>query len=67
MILPLDVFKVDDAKETEWLGAVESVAQALELAQGKGVGTYMLYSHVTEDRTFYVIDAQGAVRQAVLE
>jgi hypothetical protein len=61
MNAPLDLFQIKDGRPV-WLGAAESLLQALELARQKGSGSYMVFSHQTGRRTTYQVDPTGAVR-----
>jgi len=61
MVPPLDVFSIKDNEPT-WLGAADSLAQALEIARRQGAGSYFVFSHETGHKTMYQVDASGAIR-----
>jgi hypothetical protein len=61
MIPPLDVFSIKNDQPT-WLGAAESLVQALEIAKRKGPGTYFVFSHQTGHKSMYTVDVAGFVK-----
>jgi hypothetical protein len=61
VIPQFDVFLINDNKPI-WLGAVEALVQAFEIARNTGTGTYMVLSQQTGHKTAYTVDATGAIR-----
>ena len=61
MIPPLDIFQVNGS-EAVWVGAAQSLLEALELARRKGTGSYMVFSHHTGNKMMYEVDANGTIR-----
>jgi len=61
MIPPLDVFSVKKSEPT-WLGAAETLPQALEKVRQNGVGSYFVFSQKTGHKTTYEVGADGSVR-----
>ena len=60
MIPPLDVFAISK-DEPVWLGAAETLVQALEIAQATGTGSYLVFWHQTGHKAMYMVDATGAI------
>jgi len=60
MVPPLDVFSIKDNEPT-WLGAADSLTQALEIVQQTGEGFYFIFSHETGHRTMYQVDQAGSI------
>jgi len=60
MIPPLDVFAISK-DEPVWLGAAETLVQALEIAQTTGAGSYLVFWHQTGHKAMYMVDATGAI------
>jgi len=58
---PLDVFAIEKTG-TVWLGAVETLEQALEIARKAGTGSYFVFSQRTGHKTRYVVDTAGTIR-----
>ena len=63
MLAPLDVFATKKSG-TVWLGAAETLGQALEKARNTGTGSYFVFSQRTGHKTRYVVDAAGGIRPA---
>jgi hypothetical protein len=63
MLAPLDVFAIKKSG-TMWLGAAESLVQALEIARNTGTGSYFIFSQRTGHKTMYMVDASGEIRPA---
>lgn len=61
MMAPLDVFSIRN-DEPFWLGAAESLVDALTMASKAGSGRYFVFSHQTGQKTLYEVDARGTVR-----
>ena len=61
MVPPLDVFSIKNNEPT-WLGAAESLAQALDIARRTGEGHYFVFSHETGHKTMYQVDPQGVIQ-----
>jgi len=63
MIPPFDVFSTANNGPV-WIGAAESLVQALQIARKKGTGSYFVFSLQTGCKTMYEVDATGAIRPA---
>jgi hypothetical protein len=50
MIAPLDVFAIDDS-DSRWLGCAETLAEAVDLIQKTGPGSYLVFSQPRITRT----------------
>jgi len=61
MIPPLDVFSIKDNEPT-WLGAADSLPQALEIVRRQGEGSYFVFSHETGHKTMIHVDLDGAIQ-----
>jgi hypothetical protein len=59
MIPPFDVFSTTN-NGPEWIGAAESLVQALQIARKKGTGSYFVFSLQTGCKTMYEVDAVGS-------
>ena len=62
MIAPLDIFGLKDG-ETTWVGAAESLQQALQLATRKGEGLYFVFSQRTGHKEFYTVGPDKKVQR----
>jgi len=61
MIPPFDIFTVING-QPKWLGAAESLEEALLLATHKGEGLYLVFSQKTKNQQFYKITSDGGMK-----
>jgi hypothetical protein len=57
MVRPLDVFEKNGPI---WLGA-ERIAKAIDLVLNAGPGSYFVFSHQTQQKSFFDVSSDGAV------
>jgi hypothetical protein len=60
----LDVFAVREIEveiEPDWLGCTESLAEALQLIQRTGPGSYFVSYQKAEHKSFYKVSLDGSI------
>jgi hypothetical protein len=60
MIAPLDVFAIGDG-DSHWLGCTETLAEAVDLIQKTGPGSYLVFSQTTHHKNLYNVTAESTV------
>ena len=61
MVAPLDVFELG-YYETNWLGCVNTLREALDLAKNRGRGNYCVFSQKAHEKDYYEVTTTGEAR-----
>ena len=62
----LDVFSIANG-ETNWLGCVGTLDEAIKLLSQRGEGSYAVFSQQTRGKEVYDVSADGVVTRSALE
>jgi len=60
MVAPLDVFAIGDS-DSRWLGCTETLAEAVDLIQKAGPGSYLVFSQTTHHKSLYNVTRDGVI------